>query len=140
MATPQPLTGLKNIAPYVAGESELTGFDRVIKLASNEGALGPSKNVLEALASSSHDFYRYPDGDCTELRELLANKNSLTKDSTIIFVLSFEQSLIITILFTFFGIELIVFFFFSSSLYAGTITAIFFIILFFSLNYFRTLF
>ena len=36
MATPQPLNGLKNIAPYVAGESELTGFDRVIKLASNE--------------------------------------------------------------------------------------------------------
>ena len=83
MATPQPLTGLKNIAPYVAGESELTGFDRVIKLASNEGAFGPSKKVLEALTYSSHDFYRYPDGDCTELRELLANKNSLPKDNII---------------------------------------------------------
>ena len=83
MATPQPLYGLKNIAPYVAGESELTGFDRVIKLASNEGAFGPSKTVLEALASNSHDFFRYPDGDCTELRELLANKNKLSKDNII---------------------------------------------------------
>ena len=83
MATPQPLNGLKNIAPYVAGESELTGFDRVIKLASNEGAFGPSKTVLEALASNSHDFFRYPDGDCTELRELLANKNKLSKDNII---------------------------------------------------------
>ena len=88
MATPQPLTGLKNIAPYVAGESELTGFDRVIKLASNEGAFGPSKKVLEALTYSSHDFYRYPDGDCTELRELLANKNSLPKDNIICGVLA----------------------------------------------------
>ena len=83
MATPQPLYGLKNIAPYVAGESELTGFDRVIKLASNEGAFGPSKTVLEALASNSHDFFRYPDGDCTELRQLLANKNKLSKDNII---------------------------------------------------------
>ena len=83
MASPHPITGLQNIAPYIGGESELTGFDRVIKLASNEGAFGPSKKTLEALGSSAHDFFRYPDGDCNELRELLASKNNLPKDNII---------------------------------------------------------
>jgi histidinol-phosphate aminotransferase len=83
MASPHPIAGLQNIAPYIAGESELTGFDRVIKLASNEGAFGPSKKTLEALSSSAHDFFRYPDGDCNELRELLAGKNNLPKDNII---------------------------------------------------------
>jgi histidinol-phosphate aminotransferase len=83
MAAPLPLAGIQNIAPYVAGDSELTGFDRVIKLASNEGAFGPSKKTLEALAFSAHDFSRYPDGDCTELRELLARKNNLSKNNII---------------------------------------------------------
>ena len=83
MAIPRPLSGLKNIAPYVAGESELTGFDRIVKLASNEGAFGPSKKILEAMSLNAHDFYRYPDGDCTELRELLARKNNLSENNII---------------------------------------------------------
>jgi len=83
MASPHPIAGLQNIAPYIGGESKLTGFDRIIKLASNEGAFGPSKKTLEALSSSAHDFYRYPDGDCNELRELLAGKNNLPKDNII---------------------------------------------------------
>ena len=41
MRYPKPLPGLKNIAPYVGGESELKGFDNIVKLASNEGAFGP---------------------------------------------------------------------------------------------------
>ena len=49
MASPQPLAGLEKIAPYVAGESEITGLDRVIKLAANEGAFGPSPKTLEAM-------------------------------------------------------------------------------------------
>jgi histidinol-phosphate aminotransferase len=83
MASPQPLSGLKNIAPYVGGESEITGFDRVIKLASNEGAFGPSPKTLEALNAIGGDFHRYPDGDCNEIRDLLAVKNQLPKDNII---------------------------------------------------------
>jgi histidinol-phosphate aminotransferase len=83
MASPQPLSGLKNIAPYVGGESEITGFDRVIKLASNEGAFGPSPKTLEALNAIGGDFHRYPDGDCNEIRDLLAAKNKLPKNNII---------------------------------------------------------
>ena len=83
MTPPNPLDGLKSIAPYIGGESKLTGFGRIIKLASNEGAFGPSKRTLEALSSNAYEFCRYPDGDCDELRGLLARKNNLPKDNII---------------------------------------------------------
>ena len=83
MLSPEPLTGLKNIAPYIGGESQITGIERIIKLGSNEGAFGPSKKVMEALKNNAQEFSRYPDGDCNELRELLANKNQLSKDNII---------------------------------------------------------
>jgi len=83
MASPQPLAGLEKIAPYVAGESEITGVERVIKLAANEGAFGPSPKTLEAVNAIGSDFHRYPDGDCSELRDLLAEKNNLPKENLI---------------------------------------------------------
>ena len=83
MASPQPLAGLKNIAPYIGGESEITGFDRIVKLASNEGAFGPSPKTLEAINAIGNDFHRYPDGDCNELRELISERNNLPKDNII---------------------------------------------------------
>ena len=42
MSGPKPQPGILDIAPYVGGESSIPGVDRIIKLASNEGALGPS--------------------------------------------------------------------------------------------------
>jgi histidinol-phosphate aminotransferase len=83
MASPKPLAGLTNIAPYVGGESEITGFDRVIKLASNEGAFGPSPKTQEALKKIAGEFHRYPDGDSNEIRDLLADKNNLPKENII---------------------------------------------------------
>lgn len=83
MASPKPLAGLQNIAPYIGGDSEITGFDRVLKLASNEGAFGPSPKILEALNALSGGFHRYPDGDCNELRDLLAAKHNLPKENLI---------------------------------------------------------
>ena len=79
MSSPEPLNGLEHIAPYAGGESKLIGVDRIIKLGSNEGAFGPSKNVLKALESNAQEFFRYPDGDCNELRELIANKYNFAK-------------------------------------------------------------
>jgi histidinol-phosphate aminotransferase len=83
MNSPQPLAGLNNIAPYIGGESEITGYDRIIKLASNEGAFGPSRKTLEALDAHGGNFHRYPDGDCNDLRDILAAKNQLSKDNII---------------------------------------------------------
>ena len=83
MSSPEPLNGLEHIAPYAGGESKLIGVDRIIKLGSNEGAFGPSKNVLKALESNAQEFFRYPDGDCNELRELIANKYNFAKQNII---------------------------------------------------------
>ncbi len=77
MASPKPLAGLEKIAPYVGGESEIEGKDRVIKLASNEGPFGPSPKTREALKAAADVYHRYPDGDSRELRELLAAKHGL---------------------------------------------------------------
>ena len=83
MASPKPLAGLEKIAPYVGGESEITGVERVIKLASNEGAFGPSPKALEALSAAASEYHRYPDGDATELRRALAAKHGLNFDNII---------------------------------------------------------
>ena len=83
MASPKPLAGLEKIAPYVGGESEITGFERVIKLASNEGAFGPSPKALAALSAAAPEYHRYPDGDATKLRRALATKHGLNFDNII---------------------------------------------------------
>ena len=77
MSSPCPLPGLKNISPYVGGESDILGFDKIIKLASNEGAFGPSQKTIEAINNSVKDSHRYPDGDSQELREVISQKYSL---------------------------------------------------------------
>jgi len=59
------------IAPYVGGKSSLAGVSRVVKLSSNEGALGPSPKAVDAYRAASDRLHRYPDGHCTELRAAL---------------------------------------------------------------------
>ncbi len=46
----------------------------VIKLASNENALGPSPKALAALRAATGSLHRYPDAQCTRLRAALAKK------------------------------------------------------------------
>jgi histidinol-phosphate aminotransferase len=69
MTSPLPRPGVLDVAPYVGGESTLPGVSRVIKLASNEGALGPSPLALAASHGTSHDLCLYPDGSAFTLRE-----------------------------------------------------------------------
>ena len=73
MTAPQPKPGLTEIAPYVGGESEIEGKSHVIKLASNEGALGASPKAVEAYKAAAESMYRYPDGECVRLRRALAD-------------------------------------------------------------------
>jgi histidinol-phosphate aminotransferase len=74
---PTPRRWLLDLAPYVGGESQIAGVERVIKLASNECAFGISPKAKEALADKAALYFRYPDGDCTELRARLAAKHNL---------------------------------------------------------------
>ena len=77
MSAPQPRPGILEIRPYVGGESHLPGHDRVIKLASNESALGPSPRAVAAYRATAATMHRYPDGDALELRQALGARYGL---------------------------------------------------------------
>ena len=72
MSSPIPKPGILDVSPYVGGESKIAGVDRVIKLASNEGALGPSPMAMEAYIREVETLHRYPEGSASKLREALA--------------------------------------------------------------------
>ena len=55
----------------------------VIKLASNENALGPSPRALAALAKATRSLHRYPDATCRGLREAVAAHLRVSQDSLI---------------------------------------------------------
>jgi histidinol-phosphate aminotransferase len=77
MKAPVPRPGIADIAPYVGGESKIAGVERIIKLASNESALGPSPLAVAALREAATGSHRYPDGGCNALREALADAHDL---------------------------------------------------------------
>ena len=77
MTAPTPRPGILDIAPYKGGDSSIEGVERVIKLASNEGALGPSPLAVDAIKAAAGDVHRYPDGHCTALRQAIAERYEL---------------------------------------------------------------
>ncbi|PKU26160.1 histidinol-phosphate transaminase [Telmatospirillum siberiense] len=83
MTSPKPRPGILDINPYVAGTSRLTGIDRVIKLSSNEGALGPSPRALAAYQAMAGEMHRYPDGHAVALREALAARDGLKAEQIV---------------------------------------------------------
>ncbi|HVA13462.1 MAG TPA: histidinol-phosphate transaminase [Stellaceae bacterium] len=72
---PQP--GILDIAPYVGGEAKAPGFEKPIRLASNESALGPSAKVLAAYRAHAENIFRYPDGNSTALRQALGKLHGI---------------------------------------------------------------
>ena len=77
---PKPRPGILDIAPYVGGKSDIAGVDQVIKLSSNEGALGPSPRAVKAHQDISSDLHRYPDGGSADLRQALGAQYALNPD------------------------------------------------------------
>lgn len=73
---------LADLVPYEPGkpaeevQREL-GLERVVKLASNEGPLGPFPEALEALERSALELNRYPDGGSYRLRSALAERHGV---------------------------------------------------------------
>lgn len=81
-------TGVKNIKPYVPGKSvqevlRSTGMF-VVKMASNENALGPSPKAVEAIRSSLEKVHQYPEVSSPELTERLSRRFGLTKEQVIV--------------------------------------------------------
>jgi histidinol-phosphate aminotransferase len=66
-----------DIQPYVGGESAIEGVARIVKLSSNEGALGPSPKAMAAYADFAAEIHRYPDGGATRLRQAIAQRYGL---------------------------------------------------------------
>ena len=76
----KPHSGVAGISPYVGGDSTIDGAQKIIKLASNEGALGPSPKAIDAYRQDAENMHRYPDGGCAELRAALGEKYGLEPD------------------------------------------------------------
>ena len=74
---PTPRPGILDVEPYVGGESKAEGVARVIRLASNESALGPSPRAIAAYEAQAKEIHRYPDGGATALRAALARHHGL---------------------------------------------------------------
>ena len=74
MTTPRPRPEVLTISPYVGGESELPGINRIIKLSSNEGAFGVPPGAQEAIRRVAEEVYRYPDGGADALREAIGRR------------------------------------------------------------------
>jgi histidinol-phosphate aminotransferase len=66
-----------SIPLYEGGKYRIQGVNRVIKLSSNEAALGPSPKAMEAYAERQTTLHRYPLGDSGELRAAIAEVHGL---------------------------------------------------------------
>lgn len=73
--TPRP--GIMDISPYVGGRASLEGHQQVIRLASNESALGPSPRAIAAYEAEASSLHRYPDGGAHDLRTALGELHQL---------------------------------------------------------------
>ena len=68
---------IEPMRPYVPGRpiedvQREFGLDYVVKLASNESPFGCSPKAKEAVITSLEDSNYYPDGNCTQLRDILS--------------------------------------------------------------------
>ena len=74
MTGPRPRAEVLTINPYVAGESDLPGANRTVKLSSNEGAFGVPPSAQAAIAAAASEAYRYPDGGAGRLRAAIGKR------------------------------------------------------------------
>lgn len=74
---PNPHNYLSQINAYKPGKSKIQDSTNIIKLSSNENALGTSSKALEAYKDNGQEIFRYADGSCQDLRQALAAKNNI---------------------------------------------------------------
>lgn len=77
MSGPRPRPEVLRVQPYAAGDDDVPGVNRAVKLSANEGAFGPPPAAQEALARAAAEMHRYPDGACTELRRAIGARFGL---------------------------------------------------------------
>jgi len=67
----------------VARELGFENADEIIKMASNENALGPSPKAIAAIRKSARQMHLYPDGGAFYLRQALSQKLHVAPDQLI---------------------------------------------------------
>ena len=80
MTTPAPRREILEIHPYVAGESDIPGINRILKLSSNEGAFGVPPSAKKAIIEVTDEVFRYPDGSAKHLRAAIGKRWKLDPD------------------------------------------------------------
>ncbi len=81
---------LENLSPYPPGKPieelrrELGIKGEIIKLASNENPLGPSKYALKAIQESLSEIHRYPEASGLELCNFLAKKFGISSEEIVL--------------------------------------------------------
>ena len=70
----RPRSYLKDVSPYVPGTSYACDLKKMVRLSSNEGALGMSQKALLAYHQAIMTLSRYPDRENLHLREALAKR------------------------------------------------------------------
>jgi histidinol-phosphate aminotransferase len=71
------------IEPYKQGKSKIENNKQIIKLSSNENALGSSPKALAAYLEHSDKVFRYSDGSCTQLRNAISIKYNIDGDNIV---------------------------------------------------------
>ncbi len=77
-----------NVEPYrpqppMRVLAERAGLERMVKLASNEGAFGPLPAAVAAYQACSPDLHRYPDGGAVALRAALGERYGLSPEQVV---------------------------------------------------------
>lgn len=85
----RPVPHLGEVERYLPGRTieeiqRLYGLKEVIKLASNEGSLGPSPRVIERIVKELPEIHRYPEGEGTELKLALARRFRLDPEAILL--------------------------------------------------------
>ncbi|OGP90000.1 MAG: histidinol-phosphate transaminase [Deltaproteobacteria bacterium RBG_16_48_10] len=81
--------GILDLVPYIPGKTieqveREFGKKRWIKLASNENVLGPSPKAITAIRQELSNIHMYPEGACTNLRQALSRRFSISQDNIVV--------------------------------------------------------
>lgn len=85
----KPRDVVPRMEPYIPGKpisdvKRELGLQDVIKLASNENPLGCSPIAKQAIQNMVDELALYPDGNCTELKQVLAQKLGVSPEQLIL--------------------------------------------------------
>ncbi len=68
---------------YIEGLSQFKKINNPIKLSANESALGPSPRAIKAFEREKNNIFKYPESDCSSLRDVISKKFNIDSERII---------------------------------------------------------